>query len=367
MALLGRACSGYARVHQVVHVRHLAAVIAVIIPLCVGGCVAAPSQSSSNVVPDKAFQACLNSYHGQDGSADITPTQLGSLHGEVDCVVHHVVSIEGAQYLANITDLGLSTNEVSDLTPVSGLENLETLNLEANKIGDLTPLSGLKALTTLDLSSNKVIDVTPLSGLTSLTTLLLNYNNVSDLAPLSGLTDLFHLGLSYNQIGDLAPLSKLNSLTALELAHDQIGDVSPLAGLSNLRGLGLAGNQISDVTALAGLNVSVFDLRENRIADLSALGNWQDCHGGHSCELDATLQQVDLGSVALGTVPVPIVTTAGHEMAVSVTAGPAVINGDGTITYTSAGRVTLTWDTTTNSQSDQKFFSGMAFVTVLAQ
>jgi len=366
MALLGRVCSGYARFRQGTRIRHLAAVIAVIIPLCVGGCVA-PVPPSANVVPDKAFQACLNSYLGRDASADITPTQLGSLHGEVDCAVHYVVSLEGAQYLANITDLGLSTNEVSDLTPVSGLENLETLNLEANKIGDLTPLSGLKSLTTLDLSSNKVVDVTPLSGLTSLTTLLLNYNNVSDLAPLAGLTDVFHLGLSYNQISDLAPLSELKSLTALELAHNEIGDVSPLARLSNLRGLGLAGNQISDVTALAGLNVSVFDLRENRITDLSPLGNWQNCRDGHSCDLIATLQEVDLGSVTPGTVPVPIITTAGHEMAVSVRSGPAVINGDGTITYASAGRVTLTWDTTTNSQADQKFFSGTATVTVVAQ
>jgi len=71
--------------------------------------------------------------------------------------------------------------------------------------------------------------------------------------------------------------------------------------------------------------------------------------------------------VTPGTVPVPIITTAGHGMAVSVKSGPAVINGDGTITYASAGRVALTWDTTTNSQSDQKFFSGMAFVTVVAQ
>ncbi|MCL2652834.1 MAG: leucine-rich repeat domain-containing protein [Propionibacteriaceae bacterium] len=325
MSLLNSIDAGFSHLGRVVSLRRLTPVIAAVLAFGAGGCVA-PAPASANVVPDKAFQACLNSLLDQDASADITGAQLGSLHGQVNCPGNGVVSLEGAQYLANTTDLNLSGHRVSDLTP--------------------------------------------LSGLTSLTTLHLDNSGVSDLGPLAGLTDLSNLYLDNNQISDLAPLSGLGSLKSLRLNRNQVSDVSPLAGLTSLTSLGMVGNQVSDVTALAGLrNLWGLDLSENRISDLSPLGDWQhsDCLP-YGCEFYATSQEVDLGTVMPGTVSVPIVTTAGHEMVVDVQSGPAVINGDGTITYTAAGSVVLTWDTPwPNPQSSNKFFSGTATVTVVAQ
>jgi len=342
MALLDSIDTGFTHLDRVTSLRWLVPVIAAVVAFGAGGCVA-PVPASANVVPDKAFQTCLNSLLGQDGSADITPTQLGSLHGRVDCLGDGVVSLEGAQYLANTTDLDLSGHKVSDLTPLSGLTSLTTLQLDGNNVSDLGPLAGLTSLSSLYLENNQISDLAPLSGLESLKSLRLSNNQITDVSPLSGVGNLIYLGLSKNQISD----------------------VRPLAGLANLESLYPDGNQISDVTALASLtNIQQIHLNENQISDLSPLGNWLH----HGWDLIATAQQVDLGTVMPGTVPVPIVTTTGYEMVVDVQSGPAVINGDGTITYKAAGSVVLTWDTPwPNPQSSNRFFSGTATVTVVAQ
>ena len=52
----------------------------------------------------------------------------------------------------------------------------------------------------LHLGSNQIIDISALSGLTDLTKLYLGYNHISDTSALSGLTDLRELELWGNPI-----------------------------------------------------------------------------------------------------------------------------------------------------------------------
>ena len=63
--------------------------------------------------------------------------------------------------------------------------NEETLNLSHKEIGDLSPvvknaLTGLTQLTELNLSSNELTDVSALAGLTQLTSLNLSFNELTD-------------------------------------------------------------------------------------------------------------------------------------------------------------------------------------------
>ena len=76
------------------------------------------------------------------------------------------------------------------------------------------PYGGLKALAKIKkakesdttvlllLSRNQITDVSPLSGLTKLETLSLTKNEISDLSPLAGLTNLKELHLYGNPIPD---------------------------------------------------------------------------------------------------------------------------------------------------------------------
>jgi len=53
--------------------------------------------------------------------------------------------------LTNLKNLRLSNNEITDLTPLTGLTKLESLNLNSNKITDISPLKGLTDLKYLSL------------------------------------------------------------------------------------------------------------------------------------------------------------------------------------------------------------------------
>ena len=58
------------------------------------------------------------------------------------------------QMLTNLTSLDLSTNEISDIKPLSNLTKLTGLFLGENQISDIKPLSNLTNLTGLFLSGN---------------------------------------------------------------------------------------------------------------------------------------------------------------------------------------------------------------------
>jgi hypothetical protein len=73
-------------------------------------------------------------------------------------------------------ELNLNTNQISDLSPLSGLTDMIELDLNRNQISDLSPLVGLTNLTSLQIGINQISDLSPLSGLTNLTTLTLQGN-----------------------------------------------------------------------------------------------------------------------------------------------------------------------------------------------
>ena len=178
------------------------------------------------------------------------------------------------RYMENLTELWLSGNYISDLSPLAGLTNLTSLAVGWSEIGlsDLTPLAGLTNLTMLNLGGNQISDLSPLAGLTNLEQLFLHSNQISDISPLAGLTNLEILWLEDSEVSDLAPLSGLVNLTELNLDRSQVTDLSPLAELVNLQELSLTGNQISDITALANLtNLTVLRLWMSQVTDITAL------------------------------------------------------------------------------------------------
>lgn len=148
--------------------------------------------------------------------------------------------------MASLTRLEAPNSEISDLTGLEHATGLTILNLgreyvigegyfNSNEISDLSPLSGLTDLTELDLGDNRISDVSALSGLTNLTKLEMDSNRISDVSALSGLTNLTELGLGYNRISDVSALSGLTNLTKLYLSgNHRISDISPLVANTGL-------------------------------------------------------------------------------------------------------------------------------------
>ena len=179
--------------------------------------------------------------------------------------------------MTSLVYLNVTSCDVSDLSPVSGLINLEGIEISGNSITDLSPLAGLIKLRGLHFHQNDVTDIAPLAGLINLTHIYTWGNPFSDLSPLArltkmevinfcganlqgaalaplvGLTGLKELYLFGNEISDISPIAELTGLNRLGLESNDISDISPLAGLSNLKWLHLHNNKISDISALAGL------------------------------------------------------------------------------------------------------------------
>jgi len=209
--------------------------------------------------------------------------QILSSKNELELSSNYISDITPLQSLTNLTSLNLCSTYISDLAPLQSLTNLTSLNLDENQISDITPLQSLTNLTSLNLDCNQISDITPLQSLTNLTSLNLDYNQISDITPLQSLTNLTSLSLSNNQISDLTPLQSCAGLTCLDVDNNQISDFTPLQSLTNLTSLSLSNNQISDLTSLqscAGL--TSLNLSNNQISDLTPL---QSCAGLTSLNL----------------------------------------------------------------------------------
>jgi hypothetical protein len=117
------------------------------------------------------------------GILDPTPAEMLTLT-ELNAKNYEpqIINLEGLQYAENLTSLNLYNNQVSDITPLSGLTNLTYLDLYHNQyINDISPLSGLTNLMYLDIGANQIIDISWLSGLTNLNELRLHHNQITDI------------------------------------------------------------------------------------------------------------------------------------------------------------------------------------------
>jgi Leucine-rich repeat (LRR) protein len=176
--------------------------------------------------------------------------------------------------LVNLTNLDLSFTQVSDITPLLNLSNLTTLDLKSTQISDITPLSNLVNLTNLDLSSTQVSDITPLSNLVNLKTLDLSFTQVSNVTPLLNLVNLTILVLKSTQVSDVTSLSSLFNLTALDLSSTHVQKVIPLSNLIRLTSLDLSSTLVSNVKPLYRLiNLTNLDLKFTQVSNVKPLSN----------------------------------------------------------------------------------------------
>ncbi len=129
-----------------------------------------------------------------------------------------------SQNVQDMTQLDLSTSQVSDVRPLQSLNNLVELKLINNQISDVTPLQSLENLEILDLSYNKISNIKPLASLSNLEVLNLSYNQVTQVESLQSLMNLNELNLTNNQVTDITPLKPLDRLIYLFIRNNPIDD-----------------------------------------------------------------------------------------------------------------------------------------------
>jgi Leucine-rich repeat (LRR) protein len=129
-------------------------------------------------------------------------------------------------------------------------DTITNLDLSGQNLTDLSPLQTFAKLESLNLADNTVTNLEPLTELTGLRVLNLNRNGaLTDLSPLQGLVELETLRLSGNQIADLSALTDLEKLQAFEAAGNQLQDVAVVGGFAQLAELDLSNNPVNRTEA----------------------------------------------------------------------------------------------------------------------
>jgi hypothetical protein len=204
-----------------------------------------------------------------------------------------------------VIGLDLSSNGVTDLSPVRALPALKFLSIPANSgqgpLSDLWPLKGMP-LTALTCDGTQVADLRPLSGM-PLTALRCKGTRVADLSPLGGML-LTDLDVGLTPVADLEPLRGM-PLTALSCTSTNVASLAPLKGLP-LRGLYCAHTQVADLAPLEGMPLNQLDCSNTLVADLSPLKGMPlaglSCAGSRVRDLSA-LKDMPLKSVVCDVWP----------------------------------------------------------------
>jgi len=124
-----------------------------------------------------------------------------------------------------IIGLDFSSNQVSDVSFLYGLNNLKYLKSSANQVNNISPLKELRNLQTLNLGGNKISDISHLKELSNLQTLDLGGNKISDISHLKELSNLQTLDLRGNKISDISHLKELSNLQELYFEYNLVDDI----------------------------------------------------------------------------------------------------------------------------------------------
>lgn len=170
----------------------------------------------------------------------------------------------------DLTSLDLSSTAFGDYAFLSDFIQLERLTLDYTDISDLSPLAGLNELRSLNLvDCANITDLTPLAELENLEKINITLStNISSLVGLpSGLKELRCSGLA---ITSLSGLEKMADLTFLNLQNClDIEDFSALAQLTALEKLYLSETPFSDLQLLSDMsNLYELDVGSCLITDL---------------------------------------------------------------------------------------------------
>lgn len=180
-----------------------------------------PDQNLLNII-----RATLN-----QSSTEVTCSALANLT-YFDATEKDIIILAGIEYATNLSEMRLSENRISEISPLPGLIKLQRLELWSNPITDLAPLANLQNLKWLYLGCKYIIpeDLSPLYKLTKLKTLHMSYCEIDNIDFLTSARFplIKELRLSANNISDVSALEHLPKLEVVLLDKNHISDIKPL-------------------------------------------------------------------------------------------------------------------------------------------
>lgn len=235
----------------------------IVVPLLL----ASSSRAADSIFPDKALENAVRRYVfekrnndqplTEDDVKNISTISFKGFTFDLDSKrverKEKIKDLTGLEKCVSLRLLDLEDHQITDISPIKGLNLLQSVNLAQNKITDITPLAELTKLQYLHLAGNEISDISALAKLENMRTLYLSDNKLKDIKPLTGLNKIWSLYLDGNQVTDLKPLANLNWLKSLDLTGNGITDISPLGELNEWQYLFLSDNKLTDIQLLVDM------------------------------------------------------------------------------------------------------------------
>ena len=156
---------------------------------------------------------------------------------ELDLSSSEITNLTGLENFTGLTNLNLSRNSITRIEPITGLTGIRVLNLSGNQsqISDVDKLSSLISVTDLNMSSSKITSVDFMSTFNNLQKLDVSGNGISSLASISGLQSLTDLNIAQNtSFSRLDDILVFNNLTNLDISKTGLQSLDEIYSLRNL-------------------------------------------------------------------------------------------------------------------------------------
>ncbi|XP_075941339.1 leucine-rich repeat neuronal protein 3-like [Anarhichas minor] len=275
-------------------------------------CEVRPWFSPSSVYAEAATVDC------NDLGLSVLPETLPSETQVLLLQTNNIVKVEKTlEYLANITEIDLSQNNISSVSDVclGSLPRLLSLHMEENWIQELSDscLASLPNLQEFYINHNVIFSINPAAfrGLSRLLRLHLNSNRLTSINSqwFQHLPNLEILMLGENPVIELSdmnfkPLANLRSLVLAKMNLTEMPD-NALDGLENLESISFFDNLLNRVprAALTRVrNLKFLDLNKNPIERIQR-GDFMDMMHLKELGINSMPELVSIDSFALNNLP----------------------------------------------------------------
>ena len=253
-------------------------------------------------IPDTNLRNVIETTLRKAPGATITPADMERLTN-LNGTNENITNLTGIEYATNLVNLVLINTNITDLSPLARLAKLHYLDLANNSISDISPLAKLTRLGYLNLVDNSISDISLVAELPQLTYLNLDNNSISDISPIVANTRLGNGHEVYIRGNPLSDISFNTHIPTLQsrgviVTFDEIvvppktvnipdtnlrsaiekalrkapGTAITVADMETLNALYALNENITNLTGLeAAINLTVLDLRDNPISDISLL------------------------------------------------------------------------------------------------
>ncbi len=159
----------------------------------------------------------------------------------------------------NLTELVISDNKITDLSPVSKLTTLKKITFHNNFVSDISFAKNLKKLTVFGAINNPISDISALSKLDKLKEVWMGDNLLTDISPLKNCKKLTHVSFNNCSLKNIEALRN-KPLNTVCLENCGLKTIEPLSDCTTLEYVYLSYNKLTDISALSKSYNNLIDL-----------------------------------------------------------------------------------------------------------